>query len=210
MMTAERLVCWSCRGLTVSGLFCQTCDAILPMVAGEDFFHLFAIEPAFEVDLVTLEQHYRNLQKRLHPDFFAHRGPLERRLSLEHITRVNEAWQILTDSLSRADYLLRLVGWQSNKTTTDPEFLYTVMELRESLEEVNPQAADAMQRLEGLRTEALGRMQTEERQIAALFRDFFAQNNPELLAQIARLVDRIRYHRRYLEELDRLEEQAFA
>ncbi|MBF0126908.1 MAG: Fe-S protein assembly co-chaperone HscB [Magnetococcales bacterium] len=203
------VVCWSCRGGTPSGFFCATCDAILPLDARLDFFRLFALEPTFEVDLVALEVRYRELQKRLHPDFFASRGALERRLSLEHVTRVNEAWQTLTDPLARAGYLLRLEDWKPDHGSSDLEFLGEVMELRESLEELDPKAPDAMARLAALRGGALERVRDEEKRMGALFLDYFREPDRECLVRIGRLADRMRYHRRYLEELDRLEDQAF-
>ncbi|MEO5333538.1 MAG: Fe-S protein assembly co-chaperone HscB [Magnetococcus sp. YQC-5] len=204
-------LCWSCHGVTVSGLFCTTCHAILPMDPGVDFFHLFDMTPTYDVDPVVLEQRYRALQKQLHPDYFASRTPMERRLSLEHVTRVNEALQTLSDPMLRAGYLLERVGGKTGSSGSDPEFLQAVMEWRELLEEVNLQAADALERLAALRVEARKRLKVEEDRVAQLFRAFFAGSGQDQgsLSGIVRLVDRMRYHRRFLEEVDRLEDQAF-
>ncbi|MBF0165665.1 MAG: Fe-S protein assembly co-chaperone HscB, partial [Magnetococcales bacterium] len=127
MIANAPMLCWSCRGPTPAGLFCVTCRTILPPVAGEDFFQLFDISPTFEPELSALERRYRELQKQLHPDFFAHRSGTERRLSLEWTTRINEAWQTLNDPVARAGYLLRLAGWHADRAPMDPEFLEEVM-----------------------------------------------------------------------------------
>ncbi|MEO5345590.1 MAG: Fe-S protein assembly co-chaperone HscB [Magnetococcus sp. YQC-9] len=205
MIATPPIVCWSCRGPTPAGLFCQTCQIILPPVSGENFFRLFAIMPTFKPDLTALEQRYRALQKQLHPDFFANRSGTERRLSLEWTTRINEAWQMLSDPVARAGYLLNLAGWKADRPSVDPEFLAEVMELREALESVDPRAGDAVARLAELKKAARERIAAEVAQVT----DLFAGNGASSLTEIARLVDRMRYHRRYLEELDRLEDRAF-
>ncbi|MBF0262180.1 MAG: Fe-S protein assembly co-chaperone HscB [Magnetococcales bacterium] len=145
------------------------------------------------------------MQKQLHPDFFAHRSGTERRLSLEWTTRINEAWQTLNDPVARASYLLRLAGWHADRAPMDPEFLEEVMELREALESVDTRASDAIPRLASLKTDARRRLESEVARVAALFR----VNDDSTLAEINRHLDRMRYHRRYLEELDRLEDRAF-
>ncbi|MBF0182303.1 MAG: Fe-S protein assembly co-chaperone HscB [Magnetococcales bacterium] len=203
------VVCWSCRGVTGPGLFCRTCDAILPVDHGVDFFRLFGLEVGFVVDRTLLEERYRELQKRLHPDFFASRGAMERRLSLEHVTRVNEALRTLTHPLERAGYLLRLAGWQEEKIPPDTAFLAEVMEQREALDEVDPGAGDAHERLATLRAEAEQRARAEEARLAEMFVAAFGADGQEWLPRIARHTDRLRYHQRFLEELDRLEDQAF-
>ncbi|MBF0439394.1 MAG: Fe-S protein assembly co-chaperone HscB [Magnetococcales bacterium] len=208
-MSFKNSVCWSCRGVTPAGVFCHTCDTILPMDPGENFFQLFHMEPAFDLDLAALEQHYRELQKKLHPDFFAQRSAMERRISMERVIRLNEAWQTLQDPLLRSGYLLQTLGWQAVKPEPDPEFLYEVMALRETLEEVNPMESNALSRLAALRSEAKARMQTTIEKVSEMFRVYLTEKNGEILSKIARYLDRMRYHRRYLEELDRLEDQAF-
>ena len=89
-----------------------------------------------------LERSYREIQSRVHPDRFAHAGDAERRASLQWTTRVNEAFEVLKNPVSRARHLLELhgvdVAFETN-TAMPPEFLMQQMELRESLEN----AADA-------------------------------------------------------------------
>ncbi|MBF0214266.1 MAG: Fe-S protein assembly co-chaperone HscB [Magnetococcales bacterium] len=203
------LVCWSCRGPTPAGLFCTTCSALLPPDPNMDCFRLFGLEPLYELDLPTLETRQRTLQKQLHPDFFAQRSATERRLSLEWTTRINEASQILTDPVARAGYLLSRLGWQADRPAPDPEFLEEVMTLREILEEVDPASPDALAKLAVLKTEARARLQADQQRVSAGFQECLSGAGQEALAQTARHVDRMRYHRRYLEELDRLEDRAF-
>jgi molecular chaperone HscB len=116
----------------------------------QNHFELFGLAPAFAVDTEALERSYREIQSRVHPDRFAHAGDAERRASLQWTTRVNEAFQILKNPVTRARHLLELhgvdVAFETN-TAMPPEFLMQQMELRETLENAKDAAAlDALRR----------------------------------------------------------------
>jgi molecular chaperone HscB len=103
----------------------------------KNYFDLFGMPVGFLLDTDELTRRYRDLQRVVHPDRFAHAGDYERRLSMQGATRINEAYQTLKDPLARARYLLSLSGVdleQDGGTTTDTEFLMEQMELREALE----------------------------------------------------------------------------
>ena len=57
-------------------------------------FELFDLPQSFVVDQGQLESRYRELQRSLHPDRFVNAGDLERRLSVQQATQVNEAYRI--------------------------------------------------------------------------------------------------------------------
>jgi molecular chaperone HscB len=100
-------------------------------------FELFGLEPAYALDGTALEQAYRDIQSKIHPDRFAHAGDAERRASMQWTTRVNEAFRVLKDPVQRAKYLLELKGvdvaFETN-TSMPAEFLMQQLELREALE----------------------------------------------------------------------------
>jgi molecular chaperone HscB len=121
----------------------------------QNHFDLFGLTPAFSIQGEALERSYREIQSKVHPDRFAHAGDAERRASLQWTTRVNEAFQILKNPVTRARHLLELhgvdVAFETN-TAMPPEFLMQQMELREALEEAKtPAALDQMRK--GLRQE---------------------------------------------------------
>jgi molecular chaperone HscB len=116
------------------------------------YFELFGLSPAFSINLESLEKAYREIQARVHPDRFAHAGDAERRASLQWTTRVNEAFQILQNPVSRAAHLLALhgidVAFETN-TAMPEQFLMQQMELRESLESaVHGKDPNALAKLE--------------------------------------------------------------
>lgn len=100
-------------------------------------FELFGLEPAYALDGAALEQAYRDIQSKIHPDRFAHAGDAERRASMQWTTRVNEAFHVLKDPVQRAKYLLELKGvdvaFETN-TSMPSDFLIRQLELREALE----------------------------------------------------------------------------
>jgi len=91
---------------------------------------------AFSIDTATLEQGYRALQTRVHPDRFAAAPPAERRAAMQWATRANEAYRTLRDPIDRARYLLQLRGYDTEEETNTampPDFLMQQMEWRESV-----------------------------------------------------------------------------
>lgn len=131
------VACWSCRGPVMAGdAFCATCKAVQP--PGQlDHFARLGLARGFALDGAEIDRRYFRLQRQLHPDRFATRGPRERALSQQQATSLNEAYETLKDPLARAGYLLRLSGIEVNaegcNTLTDPVLLTEAMELREAL-----------------------------------------------------------------------------
>ncbi|MBF0589773.1 MAG: hypothetical protein HQL53_11665, partial [Magnetococcales bacterium] len=116
----------------------------------------------------------------------------------------------------RAAYLLTLLGRSgdddrggSGHGAKDPMFLMMVMEQREALEAVDMAADDAADRLDAVRQEVDQRIVAEERAIAAAFAQYDDDPREEVLDTIAGLCDRLRYHNRFLEEVERKEEALF-
>ena len=109
----------------------------------QNYFELFGLPVSFDVDTAGLTEHYRELQRVVHPDRYASGTEQERRLSMQGATFLNEALDTLRDPLKRAHYLLRLKGVdpdQSQNQPMDPAFLMEQMELREELSELRGQS----------------------------------------------------------------------
>ena len=104
----------------------------------QDFFTLFGLPRAYPIDQTKLEHAYLELQSQVHPDRYAHLPDVQKRLSMQWATRVNEAYQTLRKPLSRAQYLLELRGVDTGlerNTAMSPAFLMEQMEWREAVEE---------------------------------------------------------------------------
>ncbi|MEO5348187.1 MAG: Fe-S protein assembly co-chaperone HscB [Magnetococcus sp. YQC-3] len=198
--------CWSCRGLVAGVPFCPTCQAIQPPDMAVDFFQLFGLPVAFSLEMAALEASYQALQRQFHPDRFATRSTTERRLSLEHVTRINQAYQTLRDPLARSSYLLTRMGHQPVAAEgQDPEFLLEVMEQREALAEVDLASTEAIEALARLRAGVERHIEQELQRLTRLF----VSATPEEMSEIARINHRLQYHRRFLEALDQAEETIY-
>jgi len=117
-----------------------------------NYFELFGLPQAFQIDTAALSERYRELQRVIHPDRFVSGSDRERRLSMQGAIRVNEAFETLKDPVRRARYLLSLYGVEadaSQETTHDTAFLMEQMELREELEaaRTKPEPQLALERI---------------------------------------------------------------
>lgn len=110
----------------------------------DDDFALFDLPRRYGLTGAELDERWRSLQSRVHPDRFASEGAVAQRLAMQWSVRVNEAYRRLKDPLSRAAYLCQLLG-------TDPanlarsglpsSLLMQQMQWREALEEARDGAA---------------------------------------------------------------------
>jgi len=105
-------------------------------------FELFDLPVSFDIDTDTLSQHYRDLQRTVHPDKYANAPDRERQLAVQKAAQVNEAFQTLKNPQSRGYYLLQLQGIKTddNNTAMDGEFLMAQMEYREELADIKQQS----------------------------------------------------------------------
>jgi molecular chaperone HscB len=105
----------------------------------KNYFEIFALDVAFDVDAGTVAERHRELQKQYHPDRFASADEAQRRLAVQQTALLNQAFQTLSDPLLRAQYLLALKGVDMNNdtdTSMDGAFLMAQMELREAIADV--------------------------------------------------------------------------
>ena len=129
--------CWSCGGaLAPEALFCAACRSVQPPRAFDHFARL-GLSVDFALDENELDRRYFAFQRQLHPDRFATRSARERAISQSQAVALNEAYRVLKDPLSRADYLLKLKGIAANPdgchTISDPTILMEQWERRENL-----------------------------------------------------------------------------
>ena len=105
----------------------------------KNFFEIFSLPVAWEVDFEQLDIKFRALQKALHPDRYATKNDFEKRLAVQTAATINQAYETIKNPLSRAQYLLELEDLdasQETHITSDGQFLMEQMLLREALSEV--------------------------------------------------------------------------
>ncbi|AMO56026.1 hypothetical protein GZ77_04160 [Endozoicomonas montiporae] len=109
----------------------------------KNYFELFQLPVACQVDLSLLSERYRELQKTVHPDRFAGADDRQQRLAIQYAAYVNEGYETLKSPMTRSLYLLDQAGYKvdlENNTVMDPMFLMEQMELREAISEMRDHA----------------------------------------------------------------------
>jgi len=101
-------------------------------------FELFDLPERFGLERGVLDERWKALQARVHPDRFAAQGAAAQRVAMQWAVRVNEAYQRLKDPLKRAGYLCQLHGAPieaESNTAMPADFLMQQMAWREALDE---------------------------------------------------------------------------
>ena len=100
------------------------------------YFNLFQLEPSFNIDTEALEQTYRALAARFHPDKSASASAFEQKQAVMMSSTINDAYRTLKSPIDRAAYLLKSQNIDADApehTSFSPEFLMQQMEWRETL-----------------------------------------------------------------------------
>ncbi len=197
------MTCWSCHGATApDSPFCPTCRKLQPVRRTEDHYSLFELPREFALDPRLLEQRFRDLSRRFHPDRFARAEPRERRLALERATRLNDAYRALKDWRQRAAYLLKLAGqdvFGEGRSFHDPEFLEEQLEWREAL--ALARADGDVARLGEIAAATRGRLAALEAECGRFFEaeDWYSES----VWEIARRLSRARYYDNIIADAER-------
>ncbi|HET9753825.1 MAG TPA: Fe-S protein assembly co-chaperone HscB [Myxococcales bacterium] len=186
--------CWSCRGeVAAAEPLCPACGKVQPPPpagAQADKFAVLGLAPSFD-EPDGLDEKFRTLSRKLHPDRFARASAQERRFSLEQTTLLNDAYKTLKDPVRRAEHVLALRGVRGDPRMS-PAFLEETLEDRERLLEAKTSGAP----LDAL---AAGVREKRDRTLRQV-RDLVQGGGD--LAEAAELLARMRYYARYLDEVE--------
>lgn len=156
------------------------------------YFTLFQLEPQFDIDTDSLEQNYRTLAARFHPDRFASASAFEQKQAVMMSSIVNEAYRTLKNPTDRAAYLLRQQGIDADApehTSFAPEFLMQQMEWRETLAEAR--GGQDQTALPALDKEISGAQQELWRDLREAFRRQQYEDAAQLVRQ-GRFLDKLK------------------
>jgi molecular chaperone HscB len=122
-----------------------------PMSLAANDFELFGLPQRFDLNRAELDDHWKALQREVHPDQHASQGAADKRLAMQWSVRINEAYQRLKTPLTRAAYICQLhdtpVRAEDN-TSMPSAFLMLQIQWRETLDE-----ADSIEALTHLQAE---------------------------------------------------------
>ena len=129
--------CPSCGAGLETPLACGACGVLIQ--TGEDLgpFEVLGLEPSYTLDGADLRARLRRFTRLVHPDFFALEGPELLARAERNNALLNDAFEVLSDDVRRADRLVADLGGPSEKDlgSMPQAFLMEVMEWNETLEE---------------------------------------------------------------------------
>ncbi len=103
----------------------------------KDYFALFEIERQFNINIDLLEGLYFKLQYESHPDMLADKNKEEILAAVAYSAIINDAYRVLSNDLSRAEYLLSLsdiiVNREMKGIKASQDILEEAIENRENL-----------------------------------------------------------------------------
>ena len=167
-----------------------------------NFFDIFSIPVAWDIDINGLGIRYRALQQEFHPDRYATKTDAEQRLAVQSASLINQAFDTLKSPLKRAQYLLELNSVDVNQEghiTTDSGFLMQQIELREALSGVSTKQ-DPWVELERLKEE----IEKTYRQLQSEFQHFFTIDALNLAFNT---VAKMQFFAKLLTEIEHLEDE---
>ena len=162
----------------------------------ETYFEFLDLPRNLTIDAKDLEKRFYALSRQLHPDLHSRKSPAEREQAEESTAVLNDAYRTLRDPIARAEYLLKLEGFDIGEQTTKdvpPELLEEVFELNMALEEFNEGAEADVEQLESARQRFEGMRMELDAELQQAFAQWDATNSRESLTAVRGLLNRRKY-----------------
>jgi molecular chaperone HscB len=166
-----------------------------------DYFGAFGLDRRLTVDTAELQSTFYRLSRQFHPDRFATRSPEDQQRALDFTALLNDAYRVLRDPLQRAEYLLKLEGFdigEQRSKDVPPELLEEVFELNMMLESApdRDELESAKQRFQSMQDDVDTELQT-------LFSEFDNGGGRQILARVRGVLNRRRYIQNLLRDVDK-------
>jgi molecular chaperone HscB len=153
-----------------------------------------------------LQKRFYELSRQLHPDRYTRKGAREQQYSLDATAVLNDGWRTLRDPVRRAEYLLAAEGLDISEQrgkNVPPELLEEVFELNMALEELREGDQAARTHLEAALQHFLAMQAEIDGQLQSLFIRYDETQDHEVLQEIRGILDRRRYIRNLVKEVEK-------
>lgn len=171
-----------------------------------NYYDFFGLEHRLDLDLKDLEQRFYSLSRQYHPDRYTLKSREEQQYALDATAILNDAYRTLRDPLTRAEYLLKENGFdigEQGSKNVPPELLEEVFELNMALEELRGGDDSARPSLEEARGKFVGMRGAIDAELAEKFRQYDSSRDRNLLAEIRGILNRRRYIRNLVNEVEK-------
>ena len=171
-----------------------------------NYYDFFGLEHRLDLDLDDLEKRFYALSRQYHPDRYTLKSPQEQQYALDATALLNDAYRTLGDPLARAEYLLRENGFEigeQGSKNVPPELLEEVFELNMALEELRSGDEAARAALEEARTRFVGMRDAIDTELAEKYREYDRSRERAVLSEIRGILNRRRYIRNLVNEVEK-------
>lgn len=211
---AEHPHCWRCGHDPAPeiadplSLFCQFCNSLQPPVP--DYYAFLQLPRRLALDVEELQRKFYAMSRLLHPDRYTRSSERERRYSLEATAILNDGYRVLRDPVERAEYVLKEAGFdigEQRSRDVPPELLEEVFEFNMALDELKSGDSSVVPQLADSRASFQAMTAAIDQELAAHFTLHDAASSREgrhaVLEQIRKILNRRRYVRNLVNEVDR-------
>ncbi len=165
-----------------------------------DYYGFFGFPRKLALDTSALQKRFYELSRQFHPDRFAQKTRAERDQAEESTAILNDGYRILKDPVARAEYVLKLEGFdigEQRSKDVPPELLEEVFEFNMALED--PDA-----NLQEFKTRFVAMGEEIDSTLQSLFAQFDSTGDKAVLAQIRNVLNRRRYIRNLIQQADKV------
>ena len=167
-----------------------------------DYFEIFGIGKKLALDVDDLQRRFYASSREWHPDRHARAGAEQLAWAEQASATLNDAWRVLRDPVARAEYVLRVEGFdigEQRGKDVPPELLEEVFELNMALEEARDGDAGAKAEVSRALTRFEDLLASLDAERDRIFAAYDAAPDRETLARLRALLNR----RKYLQNLVR-------
>ena len=171
-----------------------------------NYYDFFGLEHKLDLDLADLEKRFYSLSRQYHPDRYTLKSRDEQQYALDATAILNDGYRTLRDPLARAEYLLKENGFdigEQGSKNVPPELLEEVFELNMAIEELRGGDDSARAGLEEARKKFVDMREKIDAELQSRFAGYDHGRDRNLLSEIRGLLNRRRYVRNLLNEVDR-------
>jgi len=171
-----------------------------------NYYDFFGLEHRLDLDLKDLEKRFYALSRQYHPDGYTLKSREEQQVALDATAILNDAYRTLRDPLARAEYLLKENGFdigEQGSKNVPPELLEEVFELNMALEELRGGDDTARPALEDARNKFVGMRDQVDGELQAKFAEYDRTRDNNVLSEIRGMLNRRRYIRNLVNEVEK-------
>ena len=161
-----------------------------------DYYELLGLRRKLALTPEELQSKFYELSRLWHPDRFARKPEAEKQQALDKSSALNDAYRTLRQPIERAEYLLKLEGFDSGELRSKdvpPELLEEVFEWNMAKEELRDGDASAQTQLEAMARNFGEMLAGSDRELETLFANYDASPARETLGKIRALLNRRKY-----------------